>query len=240
MRKLFVRSFTGAALALAGMASQATGVTSAPVVQVSISGWAYGGAGDVQATGYGGPAGAFMGALAGSGAYDTASFVTYSLTLGAAPAFGGAALTGYSVVAGADYFSATRDNPGIAAKVGRLFTYVTDNPGLVADAAASASLQLAIWNLVYDRDDSLGAGRFRDTSANAGLANALLAGAKAETDNLYSVFALQGAAGPDLLLVVPADGGANGPGANGVPEPGAPALVAAALAALAVTRRRRS
>lgn len=228
MKKTVVRTLGALALATAALTSHAAGVT--------LTGWAFGSGNTVKATGFGGQAGAFTGALTGAGSFDTASFITYCIELEEHFSFGSSAMTGYSVVDGSSYFATRRGNANIAENLGRLMTYVADTPTLVANAAASTSLQLAVWNTVYDTDSSVSnPGSFRDLSSYRLGADALLAGASSVTASRYNVYALAKAGSQDFLLLSLR----NTPPRADVPEPGSLVLVAAALGGLTLVRRRR-
>jgi hypothetical protein len=206
--------------------------------QVTLTGWAYGSAGRVQTTRYSGSAGAFGGKLAGAGVFDSVSFMTYCIELEQSFWFSSTAMTGYSVVAADNYFARRRGDSGIAERLGRLMTFVADHPGEVDTAAESTSLQLAIWNTVYDSDFTLSAPTgFSDASSYRAQADRLLQGAQAQTTSRFDVFALERNGSQDFLLtvarpLVPKNGT--------VPEPGTLALAGLALAgALGVAAARR-
>lgn len=151
----------------------------AHAANVTLTGWAYGSANAVQATGYSGLAGGFTGSLTGAGMHDTSSFLTYCVELEEYFAFGNAAITGYQVVDGASYFERRRADADIADRLGRLMTYVAGLASPAADSTASSGLQLAIWNMIYDDDYSLTtAGRFNDSSSLRAVADGFLAGAQ--------------------------------------------------------------
>lgn len=228
MKKHLVRSLAALALAATGLSSQAA--------NIKLSGWTFGSGNAVLANAasgdYAGAAGGFVGTLTGAPGYDAAPFNTFSIELEEHFAFGEEAVTGYRLVEGARYFQVRRGDVGIAQRLGRLMTFAYDNPDLVQNAEGSTALQLAIWNTVYDTDDSLGSGgSFGDASAYATAAEALLVGARGVAASRFEVFALERAGSQDLLLLEP---NPNAP----VPEPGSMALVLAALGGLAVARRR--
>jgi MYXO-CTERM domain-containing protein len=214
--------------------------------EVMISGWAYGAGNDVLAgtvaARYSGPAGALAGTLGGAAVHDSAPFVTYSLELGEAPGFETVTPAEYELVGGAQYFLSRRGDALIADRLGRLMTYAYDNPDLINSAGGSTALQLAIWNVVYDTDDTVTAdprssrataAKFSDASIYQGAANTLLAGARTVLDSKVRIFVLERAATADLLLT------RDNPTDTDVPEPGSLLLAASALAAAAAVRRRR-
>ena len=76
-----------------------------------------------------------------------------------------ATCAGYTVVAAADYVSSyylpgssTPMGAERANRLGQLMSYVAADSMRVDSAPESTSLQLAIWNLIYDTDDTLLAG----------------------------------------------------------------------------------
>jgi hypothetical protein len=209
-----------------------------PGVEVTLNGWAFGAGNKVEATGYGGRAGAFGGSVLGTGQYDSTSFMTYCIELEEGFRFSGTPMTQYSVQEGSAYFARRRHDSGIADRLGRLMTFVANNGAQVDTAAESTSLQLAVWNTVYDTDWSLGGGAFGDTSAYAQQANLLLVGAQGVANSRFNVWALEGTGTQDFLLLSQKVG----PDNNTVPEPQTLGLVGAALmaAAFAGSRARRS
>ena len=226
MSKVWVRTAFAAVLGSASMLA-----TSAPVVD--LTGWTFGSGNSVNVTSptYSGQVGGFKGSLSGFGApFDSASFQTYCVELTQEFSFG-ALMTGYSIVTPTQYNTtygewATPVTTGN--RIGQLITYVDEHPSAVTNAAQSTSLQLAIWNSIYDTDNTLSGGTFRDTTTYATYANTLLVDSLSTVSDL-NVYVLANASSQDFLVTTP------------VPEPETFGLTAVGLAGIGfLTRRRRT
>ena len=179
MQSKMIRGAAALALVAASLSANAANVT--------LTGWTFGSGNSVNSTMYSGAAGGFSGSLSGAGAFDASPFNTFCVELTEFFSFSATPMTGYNVVAGNTYFGAAK-----AEALGKLMTYVSQNAAQVDTAAESTSLQLAIWNLVYDTDVKVTtASLFRDISAYAAHADVLLAGAQGIGTSIYNVFALQ-------------------------------------------------
>lgn len=213
-RSTILRAALGATLAAGAFAAQASTVV--------LSSWTFGSGNSVNASApvYNGQAGGFSGTLDGN------ALQTYCVEL-TQVFYWNTAYTNYVDVAASTYFTAA-DNK--ADKLGRLLSYVKDSAGAVDTSAESTSLQLAIWNIVYDTDYSLSAGgAFSDTSAYGAYATSLL-GASQNWANSLNVYVLSSSTAQDQLHW-----------SNKVPEPASLALAALALGvAGAASRRKRS
>ncbi len=219
---------------------------------VNFTGWAYGNswsntvnvvsANDPLAKDNG-AAGAFTGKLTFNGTEDgfsgsISNFVSYCVELSEFFYLPSGDMTNYSVVDGSAYGEWTNANANgktaaqTASRVGQLMSYASAK-GLIQNAAESTSLQLAIWNVIYDTDSSLNAGIFQDKRAGSpydAFANTLLADS-AGWGSAYDVYVLTKNGSQDFLLT-----GSTG---GNVPEPATPALVVLALGAAGIASRRK-
>lgn len=232
MTSWMTRAAVGLAIASAPFLASAASVT--------LNSWTFGSGNNVNLNfgngqTYSGGAGGFSGSLTGTtnGQYDSNSFATYCIELTEAFAFG-TTMTQYNVVAGNTYFTNRYNDATKATTLGKLLTYVYNNPTSVDTAVESTAMQLAVWNVIYDTDYSVSTGSFTDRSTYATLANSLLAGAASITTSQYSVFALEKAGTQDFLLGV-RNPSASGASVSRVPEPSSWALGLTALLALVGT-----
>ncbi len=215
----------------------AMGAMAAKAASVTLTGWAQGaGAQVATSSGYNGYAGAFVGSLVSAGSFDSQIFTTFCVELEEKFFFTPQAMVNYEVVGGEAYFLRRRGTTETAERLGRLMTFAAANPTLVDSVTESASLQLAVWNIIYDSDWSLSPrGFFSDFSAQASHANTLLQGAQALSQSSYTVSILERPGTQDFLLLAPVSGVGGGTGA--VPEPAGVLLVVLALALLSWQRR---
>jgi hypothetical protein len=243
------------AFALGGLALASQAAT------VNLSQWAYGNSwGNVVTVGspnYSGAAGGFKGAVlfdstdAASGFSGAMSgFITYCVELQESFSLPSGSMTGYSVLAGASYGEWNNTNglaktaAGTANRLGQLLSYSAANNVIRSSSAAadSTSLQLAIWNVVYDTDTTVSAGAFSEKSGSLydDYANTLLAGS-ANWSKMLDVYVLQKNGSQDFVLtrdtgrmVTPGT-----EGINNIPEPASLALAALGLVAAGAASRRR-
>ncbi len=208
---------------------------------VTFHNWTWGNGNAVQVTspGYSGAAGGFRATLAGFGGGFDGAVDTYCVELTESFYFG-VSYPEYTLVSAASYFSAAK-----AEALNRLVGEVMGG-GLFAAAAAGAkddqstALQLAIWNIVYDTDASLGTGSFSDNSsyktgapAFVGATDLLQAASLRSASPGYELFVLKSVGAPghqDQLIWRQTE----------VPEPASLALAGLALGAAAFARRRRA
>ncbi len=249
MTSLIIRTAVATALGTAGMLAHAA--------TVNFSQWAYGDSwGNVVNVGspdHIGAAGAFKGAVAFTGTEQGFSgtinnFISYCVEIDESFYLPSGNMTGYNVVAGASYTK--WNNPNATGKVagdtairlGQLLSYVGANSTLVDTAAESTSLQLAIWNIIYDTDNSVTSGVFSEKTVNGAYdayANTLLNTSRSWTHSL-DVFVLQRSGSQDFVLT--RDTGGLVPQNfvfNDVPEPASLALASLALGAAGLAGRRR-
>jgi hypothetical protein len=214
LRSLALRAALAAALAAGAAGAQASTVV--------LSSWTFGSGNNVNASApvYNGQAGGFSGTL------DGQALMTYCVEL-TQVFYWNTPYTNYVDTLASAYFTGP-DNK--ADKLGRLLSYVADTAGAVDNAAESTSLQLAIWNIVYDTDTTLAGhtgATFSDTSGYASYATALLT-ASQNWANSMNVWVLASPTAQDQLHW------------SRVPEPATLALVTLALGAAGVARRRRA
>ncbi len=221
-------------LAVAGALFGATALAQAAVV--NLSGWAFGNGNHVSVGNpvHAGGAGGFKGSVDFSAAENAAgfadilgnSFITYCVEITESFSLGSGNMTGYAVQSASSYFGAL--GATTANRLGQLMSYVHGTPGAVDTAAKSTSLQLAIWNVIYDTDNSLNSGLFNEQSAAnfETHANSLLS-SSAGTTNRYDAYVLSKAGSQDFLLL------------RELPEPTSLALTFVALAGLGVAAKRR-
>ncbi|HET6599865.1 MAG TPA: PEP-CTERM sorting domain-containing protein [Burkholderiaceae bacterium] len=197
---------------------------------VNLTGWTFGSGHTIHVAtpSHDGPAGGFKGSLSGFGApFDTLSFETYCVELTESfYGFPSGNMSGYSIFTPGAYGEWGLNFATVANRIGQLMTYVNANPLAADTSGESTSLQLAIWNAIYDTDNSLSAGSFQDTSIYAPDATMLLANSALTTSNL-NVFVVAKRGSQDFLVT------------TRVPEPGTLALAAAGFAGLGFSARRR-
>jgi hypothetical protein len=227
-RTAMTTAFHRLALGLACLA----GTLSANAATVNLSSWTFGNGNEVrtQQPGYSDAAGGFSGTL------DGATLTTYSVELSQDFDWG-TSYRSYTDQTAVSYFGASSDK---ALKLARLVSYAFyDSVSHVSTAAQSTSMQLAIWNVVYDNDDTLTSGSFVDTSSYARYANTLLAGSQSY-GSLANVWVLASRNQEDLLRWSKVSAGAPSNAGSVVPEPGSVALVLLALGAAGMAARRRA
>jgi hypothetical protein len=226
MTTVFHRAALGLALLAGFHAAQAS--------TVNLSSWTFGSGNNVHTLqpGYSGAAGGFSGTL------DGAAVMTYCVEL-TQSFYWSTSYTNYTDLTATAYFTAGSDK---ALKLARLVSYAYyDSVVHVSTAAQSTSMQLAVWNVIYDNDYSLSSGSFADTSGYASYATTLLTASQGFT-NVANVWVLASPTQQDQLHWNKVSLNRPSNASNDVPEPGALALVLAALGAAGaagVAARRR-
>jgi hypothetical protein len=223
MSTVLHRAALGLALIVGAHAAQAATVT--------LNSWTFGSGNAVNTVqpGYNGAAGGFSGKLDGVGVMTYCVELTQHFNWNTS-------YTNFTDETALDHFGASGDK---ALKLARLVSYAFyDTVVHVGTAAQSTSLQLAIWNVVYDGDDTLSSGAFVDTSGYASYASTLLNASQSFT-NMANVWVLASPTQQDQLHWSRLTAGRPSNAEGEVPEPASLALVLAALGAAAFAARGR-
>jgi hypothetical protein len=218
MRSFILSSLAAASMALVGFQASAstvelTGFTYGPATEVSVGSPAFTG-----------EAGQFSGTL------DGASFTTFCVDLLQTTTFG-TPYTDYSLVAGATAWGAQK-SLDLDRAMSAFMSF--DIGALPNAAAASAAVQSAIWEIIYETPGNsydFSAGAFKATSLDAAtqqFLDAIPFDALASVPVTYHVDQLHSDTNQDFLVLTP------------VPEPSTYALMLAGLAGVGFVARRRS